>query len=171
MIEKLETIKDYKDADKKIVACKNKIEEIKKQQEEKRIAEENARIEQERKAEEKRILAEQRKEKRRKKVKKITIMAISALCAIIVLNRGIFLVRSNIKYNEANALLDEKKYIEAFIRFSEISGYKDSAEKAKVIMKDKNIDKMVSIAYDKGRIKSAYADRCGHRRCGDSSAK
>lgn len=100
-IAKLKTVPGWKDTDDLISRCEERIKEIKEK-------EENARIEQERKAEEKRILAEQQKEKRRKKVKKITIMAISVLCAIIVLNRGIFLVRSNIKYNEANAAADEE---------------------------------------------------------------
>lgn len=58
---------------------------------------------------------------------------ISVATAVVVLVVGIIsyysIIIPNSKYNEAEKLLNEQKFIEAKVRFDEISGYKDSKDK------------------------------------------
>ena len=116
-IKLFESISGWKDADEKIYACQKKIEEIKAKAE-------ADRLEKERQAE----IARKEAEKRAKTIKKIAIITTPIVCAviafIIVLNAVII---PNGKYNDAVALMEAGKYIEAINAFEALNGYKDSA--------------------------------------------
>ncbi len=120
-IKLFESISGWKDADEQIYNCKKKIEDLKAKAEAERL-------ECERKAEIARVEAE----KRAKRNKKIAIITIPIICAIIafviVLNAVII---PNGKYNDAIALMDEGKIVEAYEALIALDGYKDSDEKAK----------------------------------------
>ena len=122
-IKLLESISGWKNADELIIECKNKIEELKAKAE-------AARLERERQAEIARIEAEKRA-KRNKKIAIIsTIVACIALAFVVVLNSVII---PNSKYNDAVALMNDQKYIEAYDAFVAMNGYKDSDKKAQEI--------------------------------------
>lgn len=115
-IKTFQTIPGWKDADKLIYACREKIEEIK-------AKEEADRLEAARKAEEHRIAAE-KAAKKRKKIIAITLpIACACIAFIIVLTMVII---PNSKYNSAVSLMNEKKYEEAITAFEALNGYKDS---------------------------------------------
>ena len=115
-IKYFEYIPGWKDADKQIEICKQKIEEMK-------AKEEAERLEKERKAEIERKEAE-RIAKRNKKIEIIIIYIVFAIIAfIIVLNTVII---PNSKYNDAIALMNAGKYTEAISAFEALDGYKDS---------------------------------------------
>ena len=111
-------ILDFKDSNQKIEYCQKKIEELK-------AKEEAERIERERQEE----MARKEIEKRAKRNKRIAIITIPIVCAvvafIIVLNAVII---PNGKYNDAVALMEAGKYEEAIFAFEALGGYKDSAE-------------------------------------------
>ena len=103
-----ESISGWKDADEKVYACQKKLEELKAKAEAERLEEE-------------------RIAKRNKKIATITTSFVCAIIAfIIVLNTVII---PNNKYNDAIALMDAGKYIEARSAFKALNGYKDSKEK------------------------------------------
>ena len=119
-IKLLESISGWKNADELITECKTKIEELKAKAEAERL-------ERERQAEIVRIEAEKRA-KRNKKIAMIaSIVACIALAFVVVLNSVII---PNSKYNDAVALVNDQKYIEAYEAFVAINGYKDSDKKA-----------------------------------------
>ena len=114
------SISGWRDADKQIIACQRKIEEIK-------AKEEAERLEKERKAEIERKEAK-RIAKRNKKIAIITMPIVCAIIAfIIVLNTVII---PNGKYNDAIALMDAGKLDEAYSIFIELGDYKDATDKA-----------------------------------------
>ena len=164
-IKAFESIPGWKDADEMILICKRKIEEI------------NAKAEEER-LEKKRKAEIERKETERiaKRNKKIAIITTPIVCAInafiIVLNTVII---PNNKYNDAIALMDAGKYIEAISAFEALEGYKDSANKitacntaildgkyndAIALMDAGNLDEAYSIFIELGDYKDA-TDKVG----------
>ena len=129
------TIPGWKDSDRQIVICREKIEELK------RIAE-AARLEKERIAEEQRIAAK----KAAKKKKMIALITTSVVCAIIIfviLLNTVFI--PNAKYNSAMKLYNEGNIVEAYDALIALNGYKDSKEKANSIY-DKCIIEKLKVA-------------------------
>lgn len=104
-IRTFRTIADWKDSERQIVECQDRIKELKAEEEKKRIAAEKA----------------------AKKTKKIAIIATPIVCVIIVfiilLNTVII---PNSRYNSAMKLYNEGKYTEAIEAFEALSGYKNS---------------------------------------------
>ncbi len=120
-----ETIGDYRDSATLASECYEKAEA--------------ERLERERKAEIARVEAE----KRAKRNKKIAIITTPIICAVIafviVLNTVII---PNVKYNNAVALMNEGKIIEAYEALIVLDGYKDSAEKARSIYNEYKAEKL-----------------------------
>ena len=110
-IEILETIPGWKDADDKAVACRAKIEELKKELE----------------------IARKKKEEDARKTRKVIMIVAPIVCVIIA---AVFLLFCVIipgnKYDEALAMVENGQYEEAMELFGELKadGYKDSAEQA-----------------------------------------
>ena len=128
-IKLLESISGWKNADELIIECKNKIEELKAKAEAERI-------ERERKAEIARIDAEKRA-KRNKKIAIIsTIVACVAIAFVVVLNTVII---PYVDYNNAVSLMKDGKYTEALSIFYGLNGYKDSAEKFRLLIPNETI--------------------------------
>ncbi len=131
-IKLFESISGWKDANEQIYNCKQKIEEFKAKAE-------ADRLERERKAEIARVEAE----KRAKRNKKIAIITTPIICAVIafviILNTVII---PNSKYNDAVALMNEGKIVEAYEALIALDGYKDSAEKASSIYDEYIIEKI-----------------------------
>ncbi len=125
-IKLFKSISGWKDADEQIYNCQKKIEELKANAEAERL-------ERERKAEIARVEAE----KRAKRNKKIAIITTPIVCAIIafviILNTVII---PNIKYNDAVALMDAGKIVEAYEALIALDGYKDSVAKADSIYEE-----------------------------------
>ena len=117
-ISKLETIPGWKDADEQIEVCRNKIEEIKEQ-------EDFDRLEAERKAEQFNIKKESFKQKLKSGLKFGIPIIAAIVIIIIVLN---VLIIPNVKYNKATKLMEEKDYQSAITYFEKLDGFKDSAE-------------------------------------------
>ena len=122
-IKLLESISGWKNADKLVCECKNKIGEIK-------TAAEADRLERERQAEIKRIAKEQ-KRKRKIKIIKIVLPIICTLIAVFVLLTAVIIPA--IKYNHAIDLMNSGKFDDAYSAFQEIGNYKDSLKKAATI--------------------------------------
>ena len=117
-IKIFETIPGWRDADESIVVCKNKIEQIKKDDEAKRLEREKQEAQ-----------ARENRTRRVKLARKITIISVSATCLII----AFIIVLINViiplvKYNGAIALMNDGKYTEAISAFEDLEGYNDSAE-------------------------------------------
>lgn len=113
-LELLNLVSGWKDADKLIDLCNEKMEE--------------ERLEEERKAEERRLAAERKAEERRiqaekavKKLKKISVVAIPVICVciafLIVLNTVII---PKYKLNKAMSMLDSGEYDSAYALLEEI---------------------------------------------------
>lgn len=127
----LASIPGWKNADEQIVACQNKIEEMKAQAEAERI-------EQERKAEEKRLERERQEEqerqekirrtKRAKKITGITLSSVAAVTIFLVLLFKLIIPESN--YGKASALMESGNYFEASEVFKALGDYKDSKDKS-----------------------------------------
>ena len=118
-IKKYEQIIDWKDSQEKILLCKQKIEEIKMQ-------EEKERIEIERKREQIRIESE--KQKKKKKI--ITAVWFSAISIIIVIAILLYtVIIPNSKYNSAIKFMNNKEYQKAIEYFANLKEYKDSGDK------------------------------------------
>ncbi len=102
------------------------------------IRNENIRLERERQAEIARVKAK----KRAKRIKKIAVITTPIICAVIafviVLNAVII---PNGKYNDAVALMDAGKIVEAYEALIALGGYKDSAEKASSIYNEYIVEK------------------------------
>ncbi len=120
-IELFTEIADWKDSKELIGKCLAKIEQI-------RIQKENERIERERfdaiaKAQAERVA------KRNKKVAIITTPIVCAIIAFAILWPNV--IQPNMKYSDAIALMEAKKYEEAIHLFSDITSIKDSKEQLK----------------------------------------
>jgi len=107
-IEKLETIRGWKNADELIYEYKNKIEELKAEAERQRIEDE------------KRV-------KRNRIIGAVGLAAIAAVIGIIVFINS-FVIPNN-KYKDAISLMENGEYSKAICEFTELEGYKDSAVK------------------------------------------
>ena len=98
----------------------------------KRVIEEQAKLDAE--AEHQRILREKQARERKAKRKRNAILLFAAVGTILVVV-AVFLVVLNAviipngKYNDALALMDAGKYVEAIVVFEELDGYKDSTGK------------------------------------------
>ena len=164
-IKLFESISGWKDADENIYACQKKIEEIKAKAEAERL-------EKERQAE----IARKEAERIAKRNKKIAIIAMPIVCAIIafIIVLDTVIIPNN-KYNDAIALMDAGKYIEAITAFGALNGYKDSVEKiaecntgildgkyndAIALMGAGNLDEAYSIFIELGDYKDA-TDKAG----------
>lgn len=90
-IKELETIKDYKNASEKIVACQNKIEEIKNVLETKRIEEEEKRI---------------AEELRKKRKKKLVVIIADSIAILIALYFPIKAIYGEVTFNKAVKLME-----------------------------------------------------------------
>lgn len=120
-IVEFKKISGWKDADTQIEICQKKIEEIV-------VKEEADRIERERKAE----IARTEDAARAKRNKKITAIAVAAVCAVIVFFIILItVIIPNSKYNNAMALMEAGKYNEAITAFEAIDSYKDSRDRIK----------------------------------------
>ena len=118
-ISKLESIRGWRDADKKIQECSDRLAEIERKREEQRIADE--------KADKERRIAAQKAAEKRKRILSIAVLAvIAAIALVLVLTKVII---PNSKYNAAVELMDSGKYAEAIVAFEEMNGYKDSKNK------------------------------------------
>lgn len=124
-ISLLPDIQGYKDADSLIVFCKNRIDEIVKQEEARDAAKEKVR-----QAEE-------------KKAKRILIAVCIALFACLIIVATVTINNTVLKpvktYNSALLLMEDGKYEDAIAVFETLEGYKDSALKineAKRILRD-----------------------------------
>ncbi len=157
----LQSLNGWKDSEEKIQLCKKKIEELKEQLEKERIAKEQEELEKKQLKELERIKAE----KRKKLIKKIAIITTPVACTviafIIILNSVI--IPSN-KYNDAVALIDEGKYKEAVVLLQEANGYKDSAEKLRLLNEilnpkfiDAGSDHTVALKADGTVVATEYA--------------
>ena len=112
-INLFESISGWKDADEQILACREKIEELK-------AKEEAARIERERKA-------QISKEKSKKVFKGAVIVALCSIVSIVVVI-GVLntVIIPKVKYNDAIDLMEMGKYREAIVLLGELEDYKDS---------------------------------------------
>ena len=118
-IQKLQSISGWNDVDEQIIACQQKIEEIKER-------EEAERLERELQAE----LAHKEAARIAKRKRIVTITTIFGVSAIIALLAILFaFIIPNGKYEDAIALMNEGKYAEAISAFEALDGYKDSVEK------------------------------------------
>lgn len=143
-ISKLETIPGWKDADEQIEICRNKIEEIKEQ-------EDFDRLEAERKAEQFNIKKESFKQKLKIGLKFGIPIIAAIVIIIIVLSAWII---PNVKYNKATKLMEEKDYQSAITYFEKLNGFKDSAEQIEncnsLIVEEKYMD--ASALFEKKEI-------------------
>lgn len=121
--KQFEELGTYKDSAERVQQCRDKAEEIKKEEE--RIKAEREKAEKERKAKAK-----------KKKIVLIIISSVVAVCAVLALIYGIVIVPS-IKYNEALELVENKNYDEAIAIFEELGNYSDSKNKTCDILKEK----------------------------------
>ena len=122
-IRTFRTISGWRDADKQILACQRKIEEIK-------AKEEADRLERERKTEELRIAAEQAAKKRKRTIAIVTPIIVACIAFVIVL---FTVILPSIRYNKAVELYNAGQHEEAITAFEALNGYKDSAAKIKEI--------------------------------------
>ena len=140
-----ESIADWKDAKNQAELCRKEIEKI------------NAEcLELERQAEIARKEAE-RKAKRNKKIAIITMPIVCAIIAFIIVLNAVII--PNGKYNDAIALMDAGRYTEAISAFEAMDGYKDSAYKINecntAILDNKYNDALALM--DAGKLDEAYS--------------
>ena len=121
-INQFKQIADWKDSQEQILICKQKIEEIK-------IQEEQKLIEQKIKVEQRRI----EKATLKKKIKNLAVVfigivvLISVLLTLMFVNESIIVPRN--KYKEAVLLMETEKYDEAITIFTSLNGFSDSNTK------------------------------------------
>lgn len=131
-IGRFESIRGWRDADKKIQECSDRLAEIERKREEQRIADE--------KADKERRIAAQKAAEKKKRILSIAILAVIAVVAFVLVL--IKVIIPNSKYNDAVALMDAGNSDEAYSIFQELGNYKDSAEKAGNIRVIKNKEKL-----------------------------
>ena len=125
VIEELNDITGWKDADELKELCYKKIQEIKEKLEQERIEyEHQAKI-------------------RAKRNKKIAIVAtIIAIIILVVMCVVFTIIVPNSKYNKALSLLESGDTIGAYDTFASLDGYKDSDEQMKSIYEDYKMAKV-----------------------------
>ena len=162
-ISSFRKITGWRDADKQILVCQRKIEEIK----DKEAAD---RLERERQAEQKRIAAEKAAKKLKKVIAITTPIVVACIAFLIVLIKVII---PNGKYNAAVDLYNAGKYNEAITAFEELNGYKDSAAqitKCEMAIKDQKYNAAISLIED-GKYVKAYEALIDLKHYKDSAAK
>ena len=120
-IGRFESIRGWRDAEQKIVECRDRIAGIKKQEEAKRIAAEKA-------------------AKKTKKILSIAIPAVFAVVALVLVLTKVIIPNS--KYNAALKLIDDGNVVEAYDSLMAMGWYKDSAEKAASIYDQYKMEKI-----------------------------
>lgn len=133
-ISKLESIRGWRDADKKIQECSDRLAEIERKREEQRIADE--------KADKERRIAAQKAAEKKKRILSIAIPAVIAVVAFVLVL--IKVIIPNSKYNAAVELMESGEIIEAYESLMAMDGYKDSAEKAANIYDQYEFEKIKS---------------------------
>lgn len=133
-ISKLESIRGWRDADKKIQECSDRLAEIERKREEQRIADE--------KADKERRIAVQKAAEKKKRILSIAIPAVIAVVAFVLVL--IKVIIPNSKYNAAVELMESGEIIEAYESLMAMDGYKDSAEKAANIYDQYEFEKIKS---------------------------
>ena len=111
-ITEFKKIPGWKDADKQLVICQQKLDEMKAQEEADRLA------------------PRKKASQVPRRSKKIVMIAVPVICAIVTF--GIILstvIVPNSKYRDALALMNAGKYDTAISAFEALNGYKDSAAK------------------------------------------
>lgn len=122
-IGRFESIRGWRDADQKIIECRDGIAGIKKQEEAKRIAAQKA-------------------AEKKKRILSIAIPAVIAVVAFVLVL--IKVIIPNSKYNAAVELMESGEIIEAYESLMAMDGYKDSAEKAANIYDQYEFEKIKS---------------------------
>lgn len=116
---KFETIGDYKDCTVRVEECRKKAEECREREEERRREEERIRAE----------AALRAKRLRKQKIKKAGIItSIAAVIAIAAFFVNDKIIQPFLKYKEAEGLMAEENYAEAYLIFDGLRGYKDVEE-------------------------------------------
>ena len=138
-IKIFESLNGWKDSEEKISICRQRIEQIKLQQEQERL-------EKQRQAEIDRIEAEKRAKRNKKIVMIVSPIVVAVIAFIIVLNSVII---PNGKYNTAMSLMNDGKYDEAISAFDALDGYKDSDAKVFECKYNKAISLMNVEEYEK----------------------
>ena len=133
-ISKLESIRGWRDADKKIQECSDRLAEIERKREEQRIADE--------KADKERRIAVQKAAEKKKRILSIAIPAVIAVIALVIVLTKVIIPNS--KYNAAVELMESGEIIEAYESLMAMDGYKDSAEKAANIYDQYEFEKIKS---------------------------
>ena len=162
-IRTFRTISGWRDADKQILACQRKIEEIK-------AKEEADRLERERKAEELRIAAEQAAKKRKRTIAIVTPIIVVCIAFVIVL---FTVILPSIRYNKAVELYNAGQYEEAITAFEALNGYKDSQTQIKMCetaIKDRDYSAAVAL-YETGQYEEAITAFEALNEYKDSAAK
>ena len=118
-IKMFKSIPGWEDADAQVPICEKMIVEIKEKAEAERL-------ERKRKAEAE-LLEAERIAKRNKKIAIITMSIVCAIIAFIIVLNTVIIPTG--KYNDAIALMDAEKYTEAISAFEALDGYKDSEKK------------------------------------------
>ena len=113
-IKLFRSISGWKDADDLIVACNQKIEEIKAREEAEQL-EQAHRWEQ-----------AQARAKRNKKIAALSAAALCLVIAFVIVLTTVIIPNNN--YNKALALMEDGKYADAILAFEALDGYKDSNE-------------------------------------------
>ncbi len=115
-IQLLESIAGWKDTDEKIAFCKQKVEEL--------------RMQEEREQKEREIQCEEaeKQAKKKRKIVGITMAAICIVTSVVVLLITVIIPIT--KYNKAITLLKEEQFEEAASLFASLGDYKDSQEQA-----------------------------------------
>ncbi len=112
-----EQVRGWRDADDKIKECRERIA----QKEAERIAEE-------------------KRAKQNKKIAMITVLILCAIVAFIIVLNAVII--PNGKYNDAIALLDAGNIVDGYEALIALNGYKDSAEKAISIFHKYKVEKL-----------------------------
>ena len=155
-ISKLESIRGWRDADKKIQECSDRLAEIERKREEQRIADE--------KADKERRIAAQKAAEKKKRILSIAIPAVIAAIALVLV--FIKVIIPNSKYNAAVDLMESGKYEEAIAAFEAMEGYKDSQNQ---LNECKYLNAILLI--DDGKILEAYDSLMALGSYKDSSEK
>ena len=113
--KQFEELGTYKDSAKRVQQCRDKAEEIRKEEE--RIKAEREKAEKERKA----------KAKKKKKIAIFITSAVAVCTALALL--CVYVIIPAIRYNMAVTAVENKNYDEAIAIFEELGDYSDSADK------------------------------------------
>ena len=122
-IKAFTSLSGYKDSEKLIRLCQEKIEQIRTKKEQDQKAYEQLQIERQRQDEINRIEALKVSKQKKKIAIVTTIVMVTTVVFVTVL---IAVIIPNKKYDEALALMSDSKYAEAILAFEALDDYKDS---------------------------------------------